>query len=1319
MRSPMATPTPAPTAPTAPAESAMPPKPAVSGDPTPPASPPPTEPAAPAPAESGAPADATMPGLHSPYRPDFTPRIKAPDAFQDAPITRRPRTNAVPDAVVRRYETVGEEGRGFDHPDIAASANAIGQTLRHPIQTAREVGDTVGAGISAAKAKAGVAAGKIGDAVGSARDKLRDFFGLPAADAGQPKFGGPNDDAPKMGKLVSWTDGGAKMPTPKELDETEQFVRQQYGPQAPGEVAKRRQVAAAMPDGPQKRSMVYTLDRLATRIAKPPKDAGPVSPERMAERQQEHATVVREQFGEHAEKEIQSALDGIQDNEPNAEGRRAYLTGVLEHLGHEKAGVSVDTTPTTKFTGDPAAAREHLAAGGTVSIQTGHGAVPVESIDEQGRASAGGKRYAIGRANNQFALGSLPAKTGGEGPGVRGEGEGAGNETELGQGTDVEPKPETKAAGGEAKAPEGETAKPLESPPAAVTEPLEKPNLAEATHATKTPAFKAWAGDWEQDPAKATKVVGQDGAPIPVFHGTSNGTHTVFDPKKSSKENLFGPGAGYFTENPTVADTYQDKGKNEWKLKVPRQQVYDDAYRALDAKTKTNITQQDRDAFGALSSLREGQPITNRISRALEHALPPEKFDAYVDEPDPSHPKRYETYLNIRQPFDVDKKYTPDEARGVVDRALAGIDSKKADRLRERIVTETNPEAGERIDPNRTYPGDHVWRTIANATDPEIANKLLKRAGYDGITHIGGGRAGGGETMHRVWIPFDSTQVKSTDNRGTFDPKDPDIRHIFGWGGPKATDAPAGPNAQPEQPPRQYAGQEFHQGDEPIGTKQLAALSPHHVKVAEAMNQAAQKANLPEETKRDYIASNNRILSNATPETAQLFAKSPGKHVAFPDAESMNQHLATNNAQIAKANAEGRMAGGAYHYGTDTVTSDGHVDSEGAPTSLHRDQIVSHELGHKWMNLLGKQELPGGVRFSAYVHPDWEAIHKQEMTDGKLTNYATTDAHESFAEAFAAIHSGQVSPDVFRKEFPKAAEFFETHGLIPKAAADGMSRHVAADGGAGPMQSPLAKPMAGPEPAVPMKSPMAGAEKPMFGLGGGKKESPSEFETNLAEALKKPAKAGPRGYPIVKVGDKEYMVKRGNRYSESEKIGSDLAKVAGVNVVPVESGGKNTNAVEWTPGLKTIVDMPQNERIKAVQALPHHEAESHALFDYLLGYTDPHEANYAIKDGHLIGMDKDPALSAGTIGKGIQFHIPDHLRFLGGEHFELSGDGIGKMIAAGDKMAASLEDQGKSKDAIGVRNRTQALRQLAEQHPKSATVGDLRRLAERGLTKRG
>lgn len=53
----------------------------------------------------------------------------------------------------------------------------------------------------------------------------------------------------------------------------------------------------------------------------------------------------------------------------------------------------------------------------------------------------------------------------------------------------------------------------------------------------------------------------------------------------------------------------------------------------------------------------------------------------------------------------------------------------------------------------------------------------IRAMGFDGITHMGGGRVKSDGVRHRVFIAFDDVQVKSaTGNSGAFDPNNPDIR---------------------------------------------------------------------------------------------------------------------------------------------------------------------------------------------------------------------------------------------------------------------------------------------------------------------------------------------------------------------------------------------------------------------------------------------------------------------------------------------------------------------------------------------------------------
>lgn len=75
----------------------------------------------------------------------------------------------------------------------------------------------------------------------------------------------------------------------------------------------------------------------------------------------------------------------------------------------------------------------------------------------------------------------------------------------------------------------------------------EKVNM-KVSEATQSRQFKRWFGDWQNDPANASKVVNEDGTPKVVYHGT-NAEFTVFDRAQGKKKvhlNVFGDG-NYFT----------------------------------------------------------------------------------------------------------------------------------------------------------------------------------------------------------------------------------------------------------------------------------------------------------------------------------------------------------------------------------------------------------------------------------------------------------------------------------------------------------------------------------------------------------------------------------------------------------------------------------------------------------------------------------------------------------------------------------------------------------------------------------------------------
>jgi len=312
---------------------------------------------------------------------------------------------------------------------------------------------------------------------------------------------------------------------------------------------------------------------------------------------------------------------------------------------------------------------------------------------------------------------------------------------------------------------------------------------------TRAPAFKQWFGDWEKDPENASKVVdaktgepketydipgdgskvtGKDGKPIVVYHGTAHGGFRSFDKEKQVAESLYGPGF-YFTEDNGVAAEYQKKGENPFgavRDGGPWEPDNDDALRAEE------FVQKQAEESGPLSStwrhlsaLMEGWRTPRQaLMRCLQAVF---GDDASHDERMAGRELAHELgvefgsvgevkslFLNIRNPVDVEK----------ADPALAeAIVRREGDRLghwtKEQWKTNLAKAAA---DPRTAIERDLQARNV-----PRVALWYRKR-GYDGITHIGGDRMGGGH-HHRVWIAFEPEQVKAVENEGTFNPQEADI----------------------------------------------------------------------------------------------------------------------------------------------------------------------------------------------------------------------------------------------------------------------------------------------------------------------------------------------------------------------------------------------------------------------------------------------------------------------------------------------------------------------------------------------------------------
>lgn len=99
----------------------------------------------------------------------------------------------------------------------------------------------------------------------------------------------------------------------------------------------------------------------------------------------------------------------------------------------------------------------------------------------------------------------------------------------------------------------------------------EPTNLTEQQWVTvRTPAFKEWFGDWENDPENASKVIDENGEPLVVYHGTDE-EFTEF--KDTGRYDNLG---FYFTDDINIADSYTEYlGAKDFYLSIKNPYVVD------------------------------------------------------------------------------------------------------------------------------------------------------------------------------------------------------------------------------------------------------------------------------------------------------------------------------------------------------------------------------------------------------------------------------------------------------------------------------------------------------------------------------------------------------------------------------------------------------------------------------------------------------------------------------------------------------------------------------------------------------------------------
>ena len=245
----------------------------------------------------------------------------------------------------------------------------------------------------------------------------------------------------------------------------------------------------------------------------------------------------------------------------------------------------------------------------------------------------------------------------------------------------------------------------------------------------RTEAFKAWFGDWENDPENASRVLDANGEPLVVYHGSrTGGGFSVFE------------GPSFFTDDFDTADMF--KSEADYELYINGKNIG-----LLDGADADDLSYLLLAGDYSPEEISEGGFVIDEdihdadgLSEFLE-----EKFSYGFSEGDRIELKRtpgvYGCFLNIRNPLVVD--------------------------FEGRVW-------GERVEDR-----------------PEAFFERARNEGHDGVIvrnivegGLGGELRDGGEPRaSTVFVTFDPEQVKSVENTGTFDAGNPNIYLQPAWHG--------------------------------------------------------------------------------------------------------------------------------------------------------------------------------------------------------------------------------------------------------------------------------------------------------------------------------------------------------------------------------------------------------------------------------------------------------------------------------------------------------------------------------------------------------
>ena len=288
----------------------------------------------------------------------------------------------------------------------------------------------------------------------------------------------------------------------------------------------------------------------------------------------------------------------------------------------------------------------------------------------------------------------------------------------------------------------------------------------------RTPAFKRWFGDWENDPANASKVVDENGEPLVVYHGSENAGFTVFD-SDYWDEGMLG---NFASSGWDVASTYSGIGifKGDPDIVLPVRGP------ALNSEEEADLRPGNYALF-----LNIRNPLIVDAQGHNWNNIPAEGKDDYVEAVDLTDEQLLSLKEDAWPPIDIELEYDEDgNLEGWSHLELA--EAIEASYVQEELDEDENVIGTDTPLFHKETLETTTARQLTQSTR-DISNWALRDgSGWDGVIFrnvIDMGQYSGGWLRREsdVFVTKDSPQLKSAvRNTGNFSPTSPDIRLSVG-----------------------------------------------------------------------------------------------------------------------------------------------------------------------------------------------------------------------------------------------------------------------------------------------------------------------------------------------------------------------------------------------------------------------------------------------------------------------------------------------------------------------------------------------------------